>query len=313
MTNEVLTESKLAATAEATNTATSPEGSRKLRGVYDGDGFHWVGDGFYVTQVLPGQANLQREADPFLLMDYHAPREYAPTDTPRGVGPHPHRGFETVTLAFEGSVAHHDSTGSGGVINAGDAQWMTAAGGILHKEYHEEHWARRGGRFHMMQLWVNLPSANKMDTPGYQALTADQMGKVELAGGGNVKLYAGELDGTRGPASTFTPIELWDVELTAGETTSLVVPEGHTTMVFVLDGDVATEGGSVGFQQLGMFEREGGNVTLTAGGGGARLILLGGEPIGEDVIFYGPFAMNTEEQIVEAIEDFNSGKFGHLV
>lgn len=287
--------------------------TRTLQGIYSGDGYHWVGDGFYVTQVIPGPAGLTEQADPFLLMDYHPVREYAATDRPRGVGPHPHRGFETVTVAFEGAVAHHDSTGGGGVIYPGDAQWMTAAGGILHKEYHEEEWAKKGGRFHMMQLWVNLPGRHKMDTPGYQALTNESMTKVKLPGGGTVTLIAGELEGERGPARTFTPIELWDVQLSADESTSLAVPDGHTIMAFVIDGSVTTDGGVIGHEQLGIFERVGDTLRLTAPETGARVIVLGGEPIGENVIFYGPFAMNTTEEIVQAINDFNAGTFGTLV
>lgn len=286
--------------------------TRVLRSVHSGDGFHWVGDGFYVTQLLPGSPSLQELADPFLLMDYHPVREYSPTQRARGVGPHPHRGFETVTLAFEGAIAHHDSTGAGGVIYPGDCQWMTAAGGILHKEYHEAEWAKRGGRFHMMQLWVNLPGRHKMDEPGYQALTAESMGKVKLSGGGTVTLIAGELDGERGPAHTFTPIEVWDIQLAADETADLTVADGHTVMVFVIDGSLTTESGTVGHEQLGIFDREGDTVRLTAPETGARAILLGGQPIGENVIFYGPFAMNTEAEIIQAVRDFNAGLFGTL-
>lgn len=284
---------------------------RTLHSVHRGDGFHWVGDGFYVTQLLPG-SGLHRLADPFLLMDYHPVREYPPTTRPRGVGAHPHRGFETVTLAFEGAVQHHDSTGAGGVIYPGDAQWMTAARGILHKEYHELEWASRGGRFHVMQLWVNLPAKDKMGEPGYQALTAESMGKVKLVGGGTVILYAGQLDGQTGPARTHTPIELWDVQLAADETAELAVPDGHTMMVFVLDGHVDTDGGRTGHEQLGIFERTGDILRLVAPETGARAILLGGEPIGEEIVFYGPFVMTTEAEIVEAINDFNAGRFGHL-
>lgn len=286
--------------------------TRTLHSVHAGDGFHWVGDGFYVTQLLPGNG-LQKLADPFLLMDYNPVKEYPPATMPRGVGPHPHRGFETVTLAFEGAVQHHDSTGGGGVIYPGDAQWMTAARGILHKEYHEVEWAKRGGRFHMMQLWVNLPGEHKMSEPGYQALTAESMGKVKLMGGGTVTLYAGELDGENGPARTHTPIELWDVQLAADEVAELTVPDGHTIMAFVLAGEVGTEGGTIGHEQLGIFERTGDVLRLTAPPTGARTIVFGGEPIEEDVIFYGPFAMNTEAEIVQAINDFNAGTFGHLV
>jgi redox-sensitive bicupin YhaK (pirin superfamily) len=285
---------------------------RILRSVHSGDRFHWVGDGFYVTQLLPGGRELQEAADPFLLMDYHPVKDYPPTDRPRGVGAHPHRGFETVTLAFEGAVQHHDSTGGGGVIYPGDAQWMTAARGILHKEYHEPEWARQGGRFHMMQLWVNLPSADKMGDPGYQALTAESMGKVKLPGGGTVTLYAGELDGETGPARTHTPIELWDLQLAADETAELTVPDGHTLMLFVLDGHLDTVGGRIGREELGLFDRSGDRLRITAPETGARAVLLGGRPIGEPVVFYGPFAMTSEAEIVQAIEDFNAGTFGHL-
>ena len=285
---------------------------RTLRSVHSGDGYHWVGDGFYVTQVLPGTAELAELADPFLLMDYHPVKEYPPTDRPRGVGAHPHRGFETVTIAFEGAVQHHDSTGAGGVIYPGDCQWMTAARGILHKEYHETQWAQTGGRFHMMQLWVNLPAAHKMDDPGYQALTAESLGKVKLIDGGQVNLHAGELDGERGPARTATPINLWDIHLGPGEDTTLTVPDGHTTMLFVIDGEVATDGGRLDSQQLGLFERTGDELRLRAGELGARALLLGGEPIGEPTVSYGPFVMNTEAEIVQAVQDFNAGTFGRL-
>lgn len=293
-------------------TETTARTTRRLRTTQRGDGYHWVGDGFYVTQLLPGSPALQKLADPFLLLDYNPVREVEPAAVPHGVGPHPHRGFETVTLAFEGAVAHHDSTGGGGVIRPGDAQWMTAAGGILHKEYHEEEWAKQGGRFHMMQLWVNLPGKHKMDPPGYQALTAESMGKVKLPDGGTVTLYSGELDGVRGPARTFTPIELWDVQLVADENAELTVPDGHTIMVFVLDGQVQTEGGVIGHEELGIFDRAGDVLRLKAPETGARVIVLGGEPINENVIFYGPFAMNTQEEIVAAVNDFNSGAFGQL-
>ena len=286
--------------------------TRTLHVVHRGDGFHWVGDGFYVTQLLPGSRELQKMADPFLLMDYNPVKEYPPTTVPRGVGVHPHRGFETVTLAFEGAVAHNDSTGAGGVIYPGDVQWMTAASGILHKEYHEPEWASQGGRFHMMQLWVNLPAAHKMDAPGYQPLTAEAMGKVKLPDGGTVTLIAGELDGVQGPAKTFTPIEMWDVALTADESAALTVPDGHNLMVFVLDGEVTTPSGRIGHEELGIFEREGDVLELTAGTLGARVLVLGGQPIDEPVVFHGPFVMNTVDEIRTAMLDYSRGAFGHL-
>lgn len=285
---------------------------RTLRSVHEGDALHWVGDGFYVTQVLPGTDELQQLADPFLLMDYHPPKDYPATDRARGVAPHPHRGFETVTLSFEGSVAHHDSTGAGGVIHPGDVQWMTAAGGLLHKEYHEANWARTGGRFHLMQLWVNLPSSHKMDPPAYQAIPASAMGTVELAGGGTVTLIAGELDGVTGPAETFTPIELWRIRLNPAEHAELAVTDGHTVMVFVTDGEVSTVGGTIGTHRLGVFERDGDRLVIEAGDAPVDAVLLGGEPIGEPVLFAGPFVMNTHAELAQAVDDFNSGRFGTL-
>jgi redox-sensitive bicupin YhaK (pirin superfamily) len=190
---------------------------------------------------------------------------------------------------------------------------MTAASGILHKEYHDPEWAARGGRFHMMQLWVNLPAAHKMDAPGYQPLTAESMGKVKLDDGGVVTLVAGELDDVRGPARTVTPISLWDVQLGADESADLAVPDGHTLMTFVLDGELTTSTGTIGREEMGIFNREGDRLQVTAGEVGARFLVLGGKPIDEPVVFYGPFVMNTMEEIREAMVDFNNGKFGTLV
>jgi quercetin 2,3-dioxygenase len=284
---------------------------RKVEGVYGGQGFHWVGDGFHVTQVFPGAHDLGHRISPFLLMDYHAPYEYGPTDTPRGVGVHPHRGFETVTLAFEGAVAHHDSTGAGGVIRAGDVQWMTAAKGILHKEYHEAEWAKTGGRFHMMQLWVNLPAAHKMDDPGYQPLAAVDMGRVQLDDG-VVTVIAGEYRGVKGPARTTTPINLWRVDLGEGASMDMSFPAAHNAAVFVMEGSVNANGTEAGEHRLVLFENEGSDIHLVAPQG-AQLLVLEGEPIDEPVVAYGPFVMNTREEIAQAYADLRDGRFGHLV
>lgn len=286
---------------------------RKVAGVFSGHGFHWVGDGFPVTNVFHAGDDLARKLSPFLMMDYAAPHDFEPTDTPRGVGVHPHRGFETVTLAFDGAVEHRDSSGGGGVIHPGDVQWMTAAGGILHKEHHETEWAKRGGTFHMMQLWVNLPAAHKMDPPAYQALTADTMGWVELDGGsGTVKVIAGEFAGTRGPASTHTPVNLWELHLEAGGKVAMDFPAHENTAIFVLSGEVSANGTVAGEHQMVLFENEGEHIDVHAPDG-AHLLLLNGEPIDEPIVSYGPFVMNTKTQIVDAVEDFNAGRFGHLV
>jgi redox-sensitive bicupin YhaK (pirin superfamily) len=285
---------------------------RRVAAVVRGRDFHWVGDGFRVTNLFPSGADLGRLISPFLLLDYHAPHVYEPTDRPRGVGVHPHRGFETVTLAFEGSVAHHDSTGAGGVIHPGDVQWMTAASGVLHKEYHEAEWARTGGRFHMVQLWVNLPAAHKMDPPRYQALTAEQIGRIELPdGAGAVRVVAGTYDGHAGPAHTVTPVDLWDLQLTGAAPLHLEVPPTRTLALLVLDG-TATVNGVTAVQGDLVVLGDGGDDVEVDPHESARLLVLGGEPIDEPVVAWGPFVMNTRAEIVRAVEDFNSGAFGHL-
>ena len=299
-------------------TTTSTIDQRTLRPVAAvvGHGrYHWVGDGFRVEGMFSPGDRLASLVDPFLLLDYHAPFEYEPTDTPRGVGVHPHRGFETVTLAFEGSVAHHDSTGAGGVIRPGDVQWMTAASGILHKEYHDADWARLGGRFHMVQLWVNLPAADKMDRPHYQPLTADQIGCEELGDDGStVRVIAGDFDGHRGPATTHTPINLWDVELAAHAAISPTVPADHNVAILALDGTVSVNDTEVPSGRLAILEPSApghDRVEITSVAGGRALIMTG-RPIGEPIAAMGPFVMNSRQQLVEAYDDFQAGRFGHL-
>lgn len=286
---------------------------RKVQGVVRGDGFHWVGDGFRVTNLFPSGNDLGARLSPFLLMDYHAPYDYSPTDRPRGVGAHPHRGFETVTLAFEGTLAHHDSTGGGGTIGPGDAQWMTAASGILHKEYHEREWAARGGRMHMMQLWVNLPAAHKMDTPSYQSLLETEMGRVELADdAGDVRVIAGEYGGVHGPARTLTPINLWEIRLNANGRAGMAFPASENAGLFVLDGSVVVNGTKATSYELVVFDNLGENIAVETEAG-AHLLLLNGEPIDEPIVSHGPFVMNTRDEILQAYRDFEAGKFGHLV
>ena len=287
--------------------------NRQIEGIYPAPPLHWVGNGFHVAGYFSAIPDGKRKLDPFLLLDYQAPEEYGPTTRRRGVGPHPHRGFETVTFAFQGSVAHHDSTGAGGVIGPGDVQWMTAASGILHKEYHEENWARGGGTFHMAQLWVNLPRANKMDPPGYQPILAEQMGVAELPGGaGVVRVIAGEYEGVKGPARTFTPMDIYDLRLNAGGGVRLAFPQGHTLAALVMEGEVTLNGERAARSgDFILFTREGTGVDVAAGAA-ARLLVLSGAPIGEPIVSHGPFVMNTGEEIQQAIADFNSGKFGYL-
>jgi redox-sensitive bicupin YhaK (pirin superfamily) len=289
------------------------ERPRTIEGIYEAPGLHWVGDGFRVAGYFSAIPDALRKLDPFLLLDYHPTYTYGPATRPRGVGVHPHRGFETVTLAWQGSVAHHDSTGAGGVIGPGDVQWMTAASGILHKEYHEAEWARQGGPLQMAQLWVNLPKAHKMDPPGYQAILAKEMGQVKLPeDGGHVRILAGEFQGVRGPARTHTPMSVFDVLLDAGGKIDLDFPATHNVGLLVMKGDVTLNGSQGATRHdFVVFENEGERIGVEAGPA-AQLLVLAGEPIGEPVVQYGPFVMNTEREIQQAFADFNGGKFGRL-
>jgi redox-sensitive bicupin YhaK (pirin superfamily) len=291
----------------------APRLAREIEGIYRAPGLHWVGDGFRVAGYFSVIPDAVRRLDPFLLLDYHPEYAYSPSNQRRGVGVHPHRGFETVTLAFQGSVAHHDSTGAGGVIGPGDVQWMTAASGILHREYHEESYARRGGPFQMVQLWVNLPRAHKMDAPRYQPLAAEQMGLVALPeNAGSVRVIAGEYGGVRGPAKTFTPIDIFDVRLHAGGEIELDFPARHTVAVLVMKGGVTINAEtSAGTDDFVVFRKAGERVTIESSSD-AQLLVLGGEPIGEPIVQYGPFVMNSEREIAQAITDFSAGKFGQL-
>ncbi len=283
---------------------------RKILGVYTAPRGHWVGDGFPVRQMF-SHASHGEHVSPFLLLDYAGPAEFAPTDRPRGVGTHPHRGFETVTIVYQGEVEHRDSTGKGGVIGPGDVQWMTAADGILHKEFHSEAFTRIGGTLQMVQLWVNLPAKDKNTAPGYQTLLDRDIPSVELPdGAGTLRVIAGDYEGERGPAHTFTPIDVWDVRLNQGGAASLTLPEGHTVAVVVLKGTVQVNGDAVAREaQFVLLDRKGGEIMLEAGGD-ASLLILGGEPIDEPVVMHGPFVMNTSDEIRQAMADFQSGKFG---
>jgi len=280
---------------------------------------HWVGDGFPVRSLF-SYDSLGRQASPFLLLDHAGPATFTPATQPRGVGEHPHRGFETVTVVYEGEVAHRDSTGQGGVIGPGDVQWMTAGSGILHEEFHSQDFTARGGSLEMAQLWVNLPADAKMTAPGYQSITADQIPTVALPdGAGSLRVIAGEYAGARGPARTFTPMSVWDVALSPGASVRLPSPEGWGTLVALLKGQVRVNGeagdaSTGGPSQIAVLSRDGADFTLEAlpAEAPARLLVLSGQPIDEPLVGYGPFVMNTREQIVQAIEDFNRGAFGRM-
>lgn len=307
-------------TQPASRTETDPRAfaapsasARSIEGIYPSPGYHWVGDGFRVAGYFSAIPNAMRRLDPFLLLDYHPEHHYSPTPKPRGVGVHPHRGFETVTLAFQGSVAHHDSTGAGGVIGPGDVQWMTAASGILHKEYHEAEWARRGGPMQMAQLWVNLPRANKNDPPGYQGIVAADIPEVRLpSGAGTVRVIAGEAHGARGPARTFTPMSVLHVRATAGGEVAFELPPTYNAAVLVMAGSATLgDGQRVSQHDFVIFAHDGARLALEAAPG-TELLVLAGEPIDEPIAAYGPFVMNTREEIVEAARDFERGKYGTL-
>lgn len=286
---------------------------REIDAVYSPPGLHWVGDGFRVAGYFSAIPDAVRRLSPFLLLDYHPVYNYSPTTRRRGVGVHPHRGFETVTLAWQGSVAHHDSTGAGGVIGPGDVQWMTAASGILHKEYHEENFGRHGGAFHMAQLWVNLPREHKMSPPGYQPLLAQNMGIVRLPDDtGVVRVIAGEFQGTRGPAKTFTPIDLYDGRLNPGATLDLAFARHHNLSLLVMSGEVTINGtATVRENDFVVFKNNGDRTVITTRQT-SQVLVMSGEPIDEPVVQYGPFVMNSQSEIVQAMRDFNQGRFGHL-
>jgi redox-sensitive bicupin YhaK (pirin superfamily) len=285
---------------------------RSIQGTYRGAPFHMVGDGFRVSNYFPSGQDFGAKFSPFLLMDYNAPYEFPPSDSVKGIGAHPHRGFETVTIAYEGHIEHHDNYGSHGVIGPGDVQWMTAGSGLLHKEYHEKEFSKRGGLFQMIQLWVNLPREHKMHPPKYQELTKDKMGYVDLPdNGGKVRVIAGEYNGTKGPASTFTPIHLFDMALTKGGKTSFELPANFNTGALVLRGTVQiNEETTVTEGDFALFRNEGGEISVEGLSDDAVIIFLSGEPIDEPVFMHGPFVMNSREELVEAFKDFQAGKMG---
>jgi quercetin 2,3-dioxygenase len=271
-----------------------------------------VGDGFRVFNYFPNEEITQHRVSPFLLMDFNAEYDFGPSDHLRGVDVHPHKGFETVTIAYKGSVAHHDSTGNSGVINPGDVQWMTAGAGILHKEYHEKEFSKKGGPFEMIQLWVNLPAKNKLANPQYQAITADQMGKVTLAdNNGVVNIIAGSFNEHKGPAATFTPVNMFDIRLNKGGKLTTNIPVSHNTVLLVVNGEIVVNGEKAAQHDFVLFKNEGEEINISADRDSV-ILLLSGEPINEPIAQYGPFVMNTQRELQEAFQEFQSGKFGVL-
>ena len=289
-----------------------PRGMKRLRSIQRSVDSHWVGDGFPV-RTLFAYPNLGAVLSPFLLLDYAGPVEFPPTKERRGVGEHPHRGFETVTIVYQGEVEHRDSSGGGGRIGPGDVQWMTAASGVVHEEFHGREFAKRGGAFEMVQLWVNLPAAHKLAAPRYQAILDADIPVVTLPErAGTVRVIAGALAGARGPARTFTPIDVWDLRLAGGGTTVLPVPDGQTTALVVLRGRLRVNGSeALEPAEVGLFDRAGKSVRVECLEEASGLLLCG-EPIDEPIVGQGPFVMNTHQEIRQAMMDYAGGRMGHL-
>ncbi len=271
-----------------------------------------VGDGFRVYNYFPSSYPIRDRVSPFLMLDFGAEHDFGPSDHPRGVDVHPHKGFETVTIAYKGSVAHYDSTGNSGVINPGDVQWMTAGAGILHKEFHETEFSKKGGPFEMVQLWVNLPKKDKQTPAKYQALEADKISKLTLENnGGTVKVIAGNCNGVKGSASTFTEMNVFDIRMKANGEFSASIPANHNACILVVDGDVTVNSQRAEKHQFILFKNEGEDITINAILP-STLLLLSGVPINEPIAQYGPFVMNTQQELQEAFEEFQSGKYGVL-
>lgn len=286
---------------------------KKVIGVYRNQSMHWVGDGFPVKNLF-SYDRLGQAISPFLLLDYAAPYHFDSTTEQHGVGSHPHRGFETVTVAYQGEVTHKDSAGGGGTIQAGDVQWMTAGSGVVHEEFHSPDFAQHGGLFEMVQLWVNLPAKDKMTEPRYQAITAADIPRIEMDdGAGHIRVIAGEFDGHCGPAKTFSSVNMWDGELKADYETFVHVPVGHNALLVVLKGEVSVNGGQkVLDSSIVMFARDGDPAIQLQAYQDTQFLVLTGEPLNEPIQGYGPFVMNTKDEIVQAFQDFNQGKFGEI-
>lgn len=285
---------------------------RSIEKIFRGPEPHMVGDGFRVSQYLPAGTNGMERLSPFILLDYHAPYYYEPSKTVRGVGAHPHRGFETVTIAYEGRVEHHDNKGNHGIIGTGDVQWMTAASGILHKEYHEKAFSKSGGVLHMIQLWVNLPKDKKRTEPKYQTLLKEDMGKIQLDHHhGEISIIAGEVNGVKGPAYTFTKMNIYNVNLNNEGKVTLNEPSYFNTGILVLKGEVKINGDRVVKEgDFILFDNVPGEILAESVAKENLFVVLSGEPIDEPIASYGPFVMNTTDEIYEAYEDFRNNKFG---
>lgn len=296
----------------STNSQPTEYNMKKLAFIKRSNGSHWVGDGFPVKNIF-SYSDLAEEMSPFLLLDYAGPVDFPPTTRKLGVGQHPHRGFETVTIVYEGGVSHRDSSGGGGTIGPGDVQWMTAASGLIHEEFHSPEFAQTGGAFEMVQLWVNLPARHKMSPPGYQGITADRIPEVALPDqAGTARIIAGRYGDASGPARTFTPMNVWDLRLKAGHRVAFDLPDGHTTALLVLRGAIHIDDHhTVRAAEMAVMARAGTRLAFDVSED-ATLLLLNGEPLDEPIVGHGPFVMNTREEIAQAMTDFNNGRFGQI-
>lgn len=284
---------------------------KKVIGVQGNNQGHWVGDGFPVRTLFFYQ-NLGKQMSPFLMLDYAGPHDFPTTSSKKGVGSHPHRGFETVTIVYKGEVSHKDSTGQGGTIGPGDVQWMTAGAGILHEEFHSEQFARDGGVLEMIQLWVNLPAKDKMAKPTYQAILDKEIPSINLSDSiGTARVIAGQYEGQNGPARTFTPMNVIDLSVKKGSSLDIPAPEGWNTSLVVLKGAIESEGSEATAARMLMFSRQGQGIRISAQEDSV-VLLLSGEPIDEPIVGHGPFVMNTKEEIAQAVADFNNGSFGSI-
>ena len=284
---------------------------KKVLGIYSPSSPHWVGDGFPVKTLFSYDV-FGEQISPFLLLDHAGPMNFSPSSKKRGVGVHPHRGFETVTLVYQGGVAHKDSSGQGGVIGPGDVQWMTAGSGILHEEYHSDEFAQSGGQMEMVQLWVNLPKTHKMTAPKYQAITTEQIPQISiLEGKGKIRLIAGELFGQQGPTSTHTPMMVLDMSLTSGSKYLLPVAQAWSGIVMLRKGQANINGQLVTEGQTMILSHDGQDIEIESPDA-SELVILSGQPLGEPIFGYGPFVMNSQTEIDAAIKDFQQGKFGHI-
>ena len=284
---------------------------KKLKHSYSNTQKHWVGDGFHVYNLLRPSEDLNRFISPFILMDYGSPKEFSKTDKRRGVGVHPHRGFETVTFSYQGEIEHRDSSGGGGVIKPGDVQWMTAGAGIVHNEYHSESFSKTGGMLEMVQIWVNLPKKYKMTKPKYQGIKSESIPSIKINEQVELRVIAGDYKGNKGPSSTFTPINIYDISSSSEENISLELAEKTNTIILILRGSLELEDKRHKEQSVLIFDQEGDKIRFKTSEN-FKGLLLNGEPIDEPMVSYGPFVMNTKQEIVQAIDDYQNGKMGDL-